>query len=369
MEVLHVITGLERGGAEGVLLRLAGSAPGQHEVAVLRPGIGLRGHFHAAGVKVHELAIGGAAQALPGLWRLARLIRQLRPQIVQGWLYHGDLFATAALALSRRRKATRLVWSVRASDMDAARYARLHRIGAWASRFPDLVTYNSAAGRRFHERVGYRPRASALVDNGIDISRFHQDPEVGSRLRATLQIPDEATVAIALGRNDPMKNWPGLLAAVRDVPGLTLLAAGTGTEALPNQPGLVRLGARDDVAALLAASDLFVLASSHGEGFSNALGEAMASALPCIATDVGDAARVLGGTGLVVPPGDASALRAALAALSADPARRRALGSAARDRIATHFTVQHMLDRFDALYADLITHTLHLRPPVHPGDP
>ena len=105
---------------------------------------------------------------------------------------------------------------------------------------------------------------------------------------------------------------------------------------------------------LLAALDVFVSSSKYGEGFSNAIGEAMACSVPCVVTDVGDSAAIVGGTGLVVPPGDAGALAAAVRrvlAMSAE--QRQELGRAARDRVRERFHLPVVVGRYEALYREL----------------
>ena len=95
---------------------------------------------------------------------------------------------------------------------------------------------------------------------------------------------------------------------------------------------------------------MLVSASAFGEGFSNAIGEAMATGIPVVATDVGDAKRIAGEGGIIVPPRDPAALAAAIVRLRDDPAARQAMGAAARRRIVRQFSLQHSLDAFQVLY-------------------
>ena len=130
-----------------------------------------------------------------------------------------------------------------------------------------------------------------------------------------------------------------------------ILAAGAGTETLPERPGLLRLGRRADVPRLYAACDLVVSSSAFGEGFSNALAEGMAAGLPAVATDVGDARRIVGETGRTVPPRDPEALaRAVRDLLALPPDDRAAVAADARRRIVTHFSLDRSVAAFDALH-------------------
>ena len=324
----------------------------------------LRGSSHAEelrakGVTVIELDFGSASGAPSGLWRVARLIAQIKPDIVQGWMYHGDLAALFALVLSGRRKHTRLIWSIRCSDMDLSRYGMRLRLVVRAcvalSSKPDLVTANSAAGMKFHLALGYRPRRSAIVPNGIDTEAFKPDPAARAAVRGELAIPPDAIVVAHVARADPMKDHVTLLAAMAQLPAMHALLTGPGTEMLADAPHILRLGRRLDVARLLATSDIVVSSSAFGEGFSNALAEGMACGLPAVATDVGDAREILGDTGLIVPPRDPQALAAALQTLAEEPvAARAARGERARSRIVENFTLNRARERFAELYASLV---------------
>lgn len=351
--VLHVINSLGIGGAETMLTRLLLQAPQpgiQAEVAVLLPGGGLTEKLRAGGIAVHEFDLRRGPLALLGL---ANLIRAREPDVVQSWMYYADLAALAALALSGRRKRTRLIWGIRCSDMRLDLYGwplRLAvRLGALFSGAPDIVSVNSQAGQRVHTALGYRPKRWAFVPNGIDTARFRPDAAKREAIRAELGIAEETPVIACLARNDAMKDYPTFLAMLDRLPAVTAIAAGTGTEALPAHPRLKRLGRRDDAEALLAAADLYVSASAFGEGFSNSIGEAMAAGLPVVATDVGDARLIVGEAGRIVPPGDPGALTAAAIDILSE--NREIIGRLARERMETHFTLSQAAASFVALYA------------------
>ncbi|MEX0814035.1 MAG: glycosyltransferase [Dongiaceae bacterium] len=361
LRVLHVITGLDAGGAEGMLSALltGRDAPDLEQAAVsLTPGGFHAERLRAAGIAVTELAMRRARPSPGELLRLARRIRAWRPDVVQGWMYHADLAALAGLALSGRRAATRLVWGLRCSDLDLGRYGPGLRLTVRAcaalSGRPDAVVANSQGGLAAHLRIGYRPRRAAVIHNGIDVTAFAPDPAARAAVRRTLGIDPAAPLLAHVARVDPMKDHAGFLAALAGLPGVQALAIGAGTERLPPAAGLHRLGRRDDVPRLLAAADLAVSSSAFGEGFSNALAEGMAAGLPAAATDVGDARRIVGDTGLVVPPGDPAALAAAIGALlGADPAARRARAERARARIVENFPLARAARRFAELYREL----------------
>jgi len=360
--ILHVITDLYVGGAETMLVRLATAKPGLADdtlvVSLLPDGL-LAERLRAAGIAVVEDNFRKPFGLVAGTIGLARLIAKTRPDIVQGWMYHGDLAALVALALSGRRGATRLAWNIRCSNLDLDQYGwllrRVVRACVALSSAPDLVIANSAAGMEAHRALGYRPRRAEIVPNGIDVDQYKPDPPARAAVRAELGIADDAIVLAHVARLDPMKDHAGFLAAIARMPDVQALVIGAGTEGLSRSPNVHLLGRRTDVPRLLAAADFVVSSSAFGEGFSNALAEGMACALPPIATAVGDAAIIVGDTGIVVPPRDPAAFADAVRGLMRESRdQRMARGARARSRIVENYSLEHAQRRFTDIYATLL---------------
>jgi len=356
---LHVISGLGVGGAESMLASLTVSkqAAGvqQHVVALTHGGEHAQ-TLREASVKVTELDFRRGYIPLVQLYRLSRLIAQVRPRTVQSWMYHADMAATFALALSGRWSSTSLVWGIRCSDMDLSRYRPglrfVVRAAALLSWLPRAIIANSHTGARVHLALGFRPPRMVVIENGIDTTRFAPDPGGRSELRAQLGIPPDRQVAISVARVDPMKDHGLLLAAMRRSPDVTCILVGKDTDKLDLPANVIGLGLRRDVDRLLPAADIIVSSSAFGEGFSNALAEGMAAGLVPITTAVGDCAEIVGDTGIVVPPGNEDALVSALASLrGADTARG---GELARARIVSMFSLKRSIDRFDDIHASLL---------------
>ena len=373
---MHVITSLDVGGAETVLARLvAGDTAGSvsHSVVSLKPGGVLRASMEADGTPVRDLAVGNNLGALGGLVRLAGIIGTTQPAVVHSWLYHADLLATLALALSGRRRATRLIWGIRCSDMDMRRYARSTRyvlklLPLLSSR-TDLVLCNSDAGRAAHERLGYRPPRWQVVPNGLNLDRFRPRRDERGAVRAELGLSEDDFVVGMCARVDPMKDHATFVEAATvltsTVPEARFILIGAGTD----EPGsaldraiaasgiggrFVRLGWHRDVGRLHAALDIATLSSAFGEGFPNVLAEAMACGVPCVATDVGDSASIVGDTGIIVPSGEAQALAAAWDALRREGRDMRTVrGAAARRRVADRYALAAMIEAYGALYREL----------------
>jgi glycosyltransferase involved in cell wall biosynthesis len=359
--ILHVIPSLHTGGAEHMLAALVSADRRgrliSSEVAVLIGGGELAAPIRAAGVPVHELGMAHAAQLPAALARLVALIRRTKPVAIQSWLYYADALSLWALALSGRRAATRLYWGVRCSDMDQSKYSRALRWAitacARASGRPDAVVANSFAGRDVHLRLGYAPHAFPVIPNGVDTRRFRPDAGLRTKIRTELGLRETGSVVIHVARVDPMKDHDSLIRVAAACPEIRFLAVGRGTQALAAPPNLLALGQRSDMPAVYAAADFALSTSAFGEGFPNVIGEAMATALPVIATDVGDSVMIVGDTGLVVPPRDSQALTLALRTLASEADdQRHERGRHSRTRIETAFSLDRAVAAFDALHLD-----------------
>jgi glycosyltransferase involved in cell wall biosynthesis len=356
--VLHVISGLGTGGAESFLVALAAQLQtrgfDQQVVSVTRGGQNAD-KLTALDIPVAELGVKGLASAMTSYGAMRAAVSPFDPHIIQGWMYHGDLFATFMQAVFARR--ARLMWNIRCSDMRLEDYSPQLRLVVKAcarlSGRPEIVLANSRAGGKVHMAAGYRPRRMEIIPNGIDVARFRPDAHTRAQVRAEFGIPSEMPVILHVARVDPMKDHRTFLTAVEDLEGIRVLLVGKGTETLGRPPHIIGLGERRDVPRLLAAGDIIVSSSAYGEGFSNAIAEGMASGLLPVTTDVGDAREIVGSTGDVVPIADAHALRRALQRLlGLTRQERHGMGLAARARIEENFSLEKASDRFAALYRE-----------------
>jgi len=367
--VLHVITSLKRGGAEAMLVKLlSGMDPQRFEnhVATIVEGGALRPTIEALGVPVADLEARSTAAAPNAVFRLLRLIRQLDPDVVQTWLYHSDLVGTIASRMAR----VPVLWRISCSDMEMRHYSRQSRMTLkllpWLSKLPEAIISNSEAGRRSHVALGYRPKRWVLIPNGFDTEKFRPDPEMRVKMRADLGIDASTPVVGMVARYDPHKDHRNFIEAAsrfskhrRD--SRFLLVGRDVTERNSELVGLIEgaglagrvvlLGERQDISDVVQSFDIATL-TSISEGFPNVVGEAMASAVPCVVTDVGDSAAIVGETGRVVPPGDGAALAAAWKELSEiEVSQRVALGNAGRKRIIEQYALPRIVTQFEDLYA------------------
>jgi glycosyltransferase involved in cell wall biosynthesis len=358
LDVMHVIPSLGVGGAERVLATLVSAArdPPMRQIVVHFLADDMMGaRIRDAGVPIERIPVDRAADAARATWQLSRLIRMRRPAVIQTWAYYADLLSLAALTLSGLRVSTRLYWGIRCSDLNLADYSAglrwTVRACARLASGPDAVIANSDAGRAAHLRLGYVPRRFIVIPNGIDTVRFAPDPRARARLRHELALGAGAPVVAHVARVDPMKDHAALIAVAAALPETHFLAIGKGTEALQGPPNLHRLGVRDDIPELLAASDAMLSTSRYGEGFSNAIAEAMAVGLPVVATDVGDARLIVGEPRGIVAPGAVHAMAAELGRIMRMSDQERAAAALrGRRRIQESFSVEALVARFDALH-------------------
>ncbi|MBF0160328.1 MAG: glycosyltransferase [Magnetococcales bacterium] len=372
IRIVHLITGMETGGAERMLHKLLSQSDRScfdHSVIVMTAGGPMAEAFGNLGLPLHFLAMPRGRPDPRGLWRLWRLLRQIRPDILQTWLYHADLLGAV---IARLFAIPRLIWSLRCSYMDLSQYSRLLRLTLWLlarlSRWPDVVLVNSMAGQILHQQLGYRPRAWRFIANGFDVQQYRPDEVARQRIRTELGIPAESPVIGMVARFDPMKGFDLCLTTAARLqaerPDCHWLLVGPGVTADnpffasaladPSLQGRLHLlGRRQDIPALYAACDV-VISASVGEGFANVIGEAMACGIPCVVTDVGDSAWVVAEQGLVVPAADAAAMtRACIQLIDMDTLQRQQLGIAARQRIIDHFSLAVIVDRYQVLYQEL----------------
>lgn len=360
--ILFLIRSLNRGGAERQLVVLAkGLVRRGHSIAVMVffGGGVYETELVEAGVHVINLGKNGRWDIVPFLNRLVCLLRKERPAVLHSYLAVPNILAAVLKPLLR---GTRIVWGVRASNMDLSRYDWLacfsYALERCLARFADLIIANSRAGATYAIQHGFPARRVVVIANGIDTERFRFDPQGRGRIRAGWQIREDALLIGLVARLDPMKDHAMFLQAASlladKFPNLRFVCVGSGApnylENLKQMAASLDLGgrmiwtgARDDMPVVYSALDI-AASSSFGEGFSNTVAEAMACGVPCVVTDVGDSALVVGNTGSVVAPGDPQALADALMHLIALPAEQRlTLGAHARDRIVAKFGVEALV--------------------------
>lgn len=367
--VLHVITGLNDGGAESVLYRLCRADGAVRHGVVSLMGPGKYGPLlEAAGVSVTFLDMPQGRLTFSGVWRLWRLFRKERPQVVQTWMYHGDLIGGVVARMAGIR---RIFWGIRHSTLEPGKSRRttilIARLNAWLSKWiPLKIICCAEKAREVHAELGYEADKLIVIPNGYDLNRFYFNKKYREEFRADLGVSDCSILFGMVGRFDPLKDHENLLHALsllkvkgvvfccvlvgNNICGSNLKLAGW-LDKYDLRDRVFLLGQRMDVPAVMSALDVHVL-SSCGEAFPNVLAEAMACGIPCVTTDVGDARSIVGETGWVVPAINAEELAKALMSAVAEIGEKSkwiSRKSQARKRVEENFS----LDKMVASYHDV----------------
>ncbi|KWV59458.1 hypothetical protein AS156_30955 [Bradyrhizobium macuxiense] len=374
LDVFHVITGLRTGGAETMLAKLIEVMDRErfHQtVVVLQDKGALGSRIEQAGAEVIPLNMKSPLDLPRAVYQLSSILKQRRPHLVQTWLYHADFVGTLAARLAG---VSPVLWNVRCSNMNFRDYAPTTRLICAAlarlSSIPRLVISNSHSGRDVHQQLGYRAREWRIVPNGFDVERFRPAADRVEKFRAGLGVALHTPLIGLPGRLDPMKDHDTFLEAAsllkREIGDVRFVLAGKGVHpdnaefvARVRRWGLTDrvhlLGERGDMEAVMAGLDIVTLCSAYGEGFPNVLGEALSCGALCVATDVGDSARVLGPHGRIVPPREPTALAEAWRDLLAlGPDQRLALTTAGRRYVVENYSLPAIGRIYQDIYLSVV---------------
>ncbi len=373
LRVTHVIGSLHVGGAERALVNLTLRCDPRavaNQIITLMPGGPFEQPLTAQGVPLESLQMRRGGLHPRALGQLADRLRHHRPDVIVSWMYHANLVAGLA---ARWAGGIPVVWNIRHTHLDRQRSKRatrwVARLGGWlSSSLPRRIVYVAEASQRHHQAHGYAADRGEFIPNGFDVEQFRPRGGARERLCHTLGLTDATPLVGMIGRLHPDKDHAGFLAAAARVhrrrPDVHFVLCGQAVD--PRQRSLTDaisqlgirdvvhlLGPRNDVPEIAAGLDLFV-SSSLTEAFPQAVGEAMASAVPCVVTDVGDSRLLVGETGRVVPAANPLALsQACLDLLALPTSQRRVQGQAARQRIMDHFHLRDTTDRHLAVWREV----------------
>ncbi len=373
LRVVHVITGLSVGGAETLLVRLLARRNPENVQAKV---ISLTGEgpladvLRGLNVPVECLGLKGFFSFPATLLRLTSILRRERPDVIQTWLYHGDFLGGLSGWMAG---GVPVIWGIHSSTLEPGAVRRstrwLVRLLARLSRLlPSRIVSCSEESRRIHVALGYEAERFRVIPNGFDTEAFRPDPAARDEARRALGRPASELWVGMVSRFHPQKDHRNFLEAAALLaprhPDLHFVLCGEGVDAknldlvswarsLGVEDRCLFLGARRDVNKVMSSLDVFVSASRFGEAFPLVVGEAMSCGVPCVVTDVGDSALLVGRTGVVVPPRSPERLAEGVESLLAlSPDRRRELGEAARRRIMENYGIERMSRRYEDLYRE-----------------
>jgi glycosyltransferase involved in cell wall biosynthesis len=305
--------------------------------------------------------------------RLFAAARAFAPDVIYGYMFAADILALATARLTR----SHVVWGLRCSRLDHSRYDLFTRLLHWLScrfaRGTELLIANSHAGLADYVDSGARPQRQIVVPNGIDVQRFRPDAAARIAVRRQWGRSDSNVIIGLVARIDPMKGHDVFLHAaaqfsrIREDAWYVCVGAATSgnrdyekklrglADSLGVSGKVMWVGHVDAVEAVYPALDVLTSASRFGEGWSNTVGEAMACGVPCVVSDVGDSARIVGESGCVVAAGDASALCDGWRRILEDRAREP--GARERERIVANFSIEASVAATEAALKSLVPMT------------
>lgn len=369
IKVLHIITSLDADGAQHMLLKLCQNIPSDNfefKVVNLRGKTAFAEKFVEAGIAVEHIGMRRMLPTLSALRKIAAIVGEFDPHLIQGWMYHGNLAATAGRSLAGHRAP--LLWNIRkATDVSEFRLmTRLTiKVGAWISKSVSRVIYCGRFVEQCHTKLGYSSSNAVIIPNGFDTDRFAPSAESRKLVREKLRLPEDALIVGMTARYHPHKDHPNFIRAAAIVrktkPDVYFVLAGRGldksnafirglAEDLDLRDRLIMLGEHCSVETLLPAFDVYCLSSS-AEGFPNSLGEAMSCGVPCVSTDAGASSEVIGEDGWIVPTRNSEMLATAVTdALQKSSTEREVIGQRARARVVQQFSLSAVAERYAEVY-------------------
>lgn len=371
--VLQIITSLDNGGAESVLFRLCVSDnPEQHHVVSMM-GLGKYGPLlQAVGVRVTCMNMPAGRVTLSGLWHLYCLLRKQKPAVVQTWMYHADLIGGV---LARLAGIKNVCWNIRHSELEQGKSKRstiwVAKTCALLSKWvPRKIVCCAEKAKQVHVMYGYDTSKLVVIGNGYNLYHLKPDQAARNRVRSELSLAENDLLLGMVGRFNVQKNHQGLLRslALLKVKGMAFKCALIGTDMNAHNPELVAwieeldlqneillLDQRSDIPAVMNALDIHLLASTT-EGFPNVLAEAMACGTPCVTTDVGDAALIVGDTGWIVPVKNetefAEKLSVAMIEFNNQPLKWKERSETVVARVHRYFSLDKMIQSYHKVWSE-----------------
>ncbi|MEO1373376.1 MAG: glycosyltransferase [Cyanobacteria bacterium J06635_10] len=373
--VLHIITSLSTGGAQLMLYHLLHKA-NRDKITPVVVSLMDRGNLcdriEELDIPIYTLEMNQGMLDIGAISKLRNVVTQVKPDIIQGWMYHGNLAAQVAKFLTQNRSST--IWGIHHSisslSSEKVTTQLIIKLGSVLSKYVDKIAFVSKNSQSQHHSLGYTSENSCTIPNGFNTSLFKPSDNLKLKLRKDLGLPPNSILIGSIARYHPMKDHANFVSAAdiltRDFPDVHFVMVGTDInkenhqlyqliQDLGIEQHVHLMGERDDIPDIIPALDILASSSAYGEAFPLVLGEAMCSGVPCAVTDVGDSAWIVGSTGKVVSPGSSKGLANAckdLIVLGSEG--RKKLGMMARKRIIEHFSLDSVVAKYEDLYEKVL---------------
>lgn len=367
MRIVHVIIGLDVGGAELMLKRLIeglnGNDGAEHSIISLTQLGPIGFELKQAGYDVMALGMGGATSVPKTFFKLRAELKKQQPDIVQTWMYHADFFGgLAAKTLGIKN----IIWNIRNTHIKAGgigNYIFRRTCGLLSYVIPKTIIYVSYSSQKEHLKAGFNPKNSNVIGNGFDTDKYAFSQSCRATYRVEMELSNDDFAIFSVGRSVPAKDHKTFIKSIciarESNPKIKGVLIGREisldifeiTE--EQRTGFIVLGERSDISCILSAADAFCL-HSITEGFPNVLGEAMSIGLPCVSTKAGDAELILGQPSYITEPKDYHSIARKLIALSYND-KRQVLGEKNRQRIVENYSLSKILTIYNRVYSESIS--------------
>ncbi len=357
---LHVISGLNRGGAQRQLFFLCRSSINKPVVVSLTNGDEILDLFKKNGITVLYSKFPFLLSPL----YIVYLCLTLKPTFLMAWMYHSAFVTVLVKFLCPQIK---LIWNIRHSLSSLHYEKRATQLVILFIKFfsflPFCTVYNSCKSMRQHHAISFSKRRSIVIPNGIDTSLF--TPFNKAPKDILKRLPRDLSAITVLGhvaRYTPMKNHRGILDALRilhqsDLP-FFMIFIGSKVDAgefynlassCEFSSKILLLPDSSEIHMYYPLFDLLLLPSLWGEAFPNVVGEAMSSGVPVLASDIGDISSIIGNEGFIFPPSQPLLFQKFLTQIVSDPKILLSLKASARTRIVNQYSVNRMIASYSKI--------------------
>ena len=362
VKVLHIIASLGNGGAERQLIEIL-KCNRSHGVLLLTDADVYKETLDKLNIKYWEMGAKNKLLIFLKILFFRNVIKTYKPDIIQSWMYNACLFSVFCKLIKLYDKP--LIWNIRCSNMVPHYYSFSLRLVIYAcialSKNVERIIYNSYVGQAYHKKIGFSQKSGKVIYNGVDSKKFNSVITQRKALRKKYNFAENDLVFICVARVDPMKNYNNFLKAYKSIGNIhnnkiKLVLAGKGTDKLDLPYNCIALGMKKNIEKYYNIADIVIVPSAFGEGFSNVLVEGMLTNLYPVATDVGDAKKIIGSTGFILSGSDEETLKKEFAKIiKVKEIFIKTMGRKARNRANKLFTIEKMIRSYDSVFLKVKT--------------
>lgn len=382
MKIIHVITGLNNGGAEAILYRLCKYDNINEHIVISMMDNGKYGELlKNENLSVYTLNMSAGKLTFSGVVSLYKIIKKLKPDIVQTWMYHANLIGGIVAKIAGIKK---IVWGIHHSNLDKTHNKKstifiVKILGKISNMVPTDIIFCAEKSYEVHKSIGYRCKNMKVVPNGYELDKFYPNIENIQNLKNELNLNNTKNIIGFVARFDELKDHNNLLHSLKVVKegivDFKCLLVGANIVSMNKDlmnmiekydlfENIILLGERNDIPDIMNLLDIHIL-SSYSEAFPNVLCEAMACGTPCITTDVGDATFIIGDTGYVVPIKDPNSMSKKIIEMIYEKENNilawenRKLKCS--ERIVQNFSIEKMILNYQMVWNNLLNKTKELK--------